>query len=68
MSVQNPTRAINKQDLSDFYTAILPYLGGGSVTITPALQSGVKIADYSINGVEGAIYVPDYANLNNQEF
>ena len=34
--------------------------GGGSVvTITPTLESGEKIADYSINGVEGELYAPE---------
>ena len=33
--------------------------GGGSVvTITPTLESGTKIADYSINGSEGELYAP----------
>lgn len=29
------------------------------VTITPALQSGKKLADFEIDGTEGAIYAPD---------
>lgn len=32
--------------------------GGSTVTITPTLQSGEKVADYSIDGTEGAIYAP----------
>lgn len=32
--------------------------GGSTVTITPTLQSGTKIADYSINGVSGELYAP----------
>lgn len=32
--------------------------GGSAVTITPTLQSGDKVADYSIDGTEGAIYAP----------
>ena len=33
--------------------------GGGSVvSITPTLESGTKIADYSINGSEGELYAP----------
>lgn len=33
--------------------------GGGSVvSITPTLSSGIKIADYSINGVGGELYAP----------
>ena len=34
--------------------------GGGSVvTITPTLETGEKIADYSINGVDGKLYAPE---------
>ena len=29
------------------------------VEITPTFQSGTKLADYEINGTEGAIYAPD---------
>ena len=32
--------------------------GGSEVTITPTLESGEKLADYSIDGTEGAIYAP----------
>lgn len=32
--------------------------GGSTVTITPTLSSGTKVADYSINGEEGALYAP----------
>ena len=32
--------------------------GGSSVTITPELESGVKIADYTIGMTEGALYAP----------
>lgn len=32
--------------------------GGSTVTITPTVSSGVKIADYTIDGVAGALYVP----------
>lgn len=32
--------------------------GGSQVTITPTLESGEKVADYSIDGTEGAIYAP----------
>jgi hypothetical protein len=32
--------------------------GGSTVTITPTLQSGEKLADYSIDGTAGAIYAP----------
>lgn len=33
--------------------------GGSDVSITPTYNQGVKIADYSINGNEGAIYTPE---------
>lgn len=32
--------------------------GGSQVTITPALESGTKVADYSIDGIDGVIYTP----------
>lgn len=32
--------------------------GGSDVTITPALESGTKIADYTIGEDEGALYAP----------
>lgn len=32
--------------------------GGSSVTITPTLSSGTKIADYSIDEVSGSLYAP----------
>ena len=35
-----------------------PSGGGDTVTITPALQSGTKVADYTINGVAGSLYAP----------
>lgn len=32
--------------------------GGSTVTITPTLSSGTKIADYSIDGVNNSLYAP----------
>lgn len=32
--------------------------GGSTVTITPTLSSGTKIADYSIDGVSASLYAP----------
>lgn len=32
--------------------------GGDTVTITPALESGTKVADYSIGETEGSLYAP----------
>lgn len=37
--------------------------GGSDVTITPSLQSGTKIADYSIDNVPGVLYAPTPAGL-----
>lgn len=37
--------------------------GGSEVTITPTLQSGEKIADYSIDNVPGVLYAPDSVSL-----
>lgn len=34
--------------------------GGSEVTITPTYNSGTKIADYSIDGEPGSIYIPNY--------
>lgn len=39
--------------------------GGSSVSITPAVSSGTKIADYEIDGVSGALYVP--ADIKNED-
>ena len=33
--------------------------GGSTVTITPTLSTGTKIADYSIDGSTGALYAPN---------
>ena len=33
--------------------------GGSDVSITPTYNQGTKIADYSIDGNEGAIYTPE---------
>lgn len=33
--------------------------GGSTVEITPTYNSGTKIADYSIDGEEGEIYIPN---------
>ena len=36
--------------------------GGSSVTITPELESGVKIADYTIGSTEGSLFAPEGGN------
>ena len=38
--------------------------GGSDVTITPTLNTGQKLADYSIDGTLGAIYMPTVASGN----
>lgn len=37
---------------------------GDSVTITPALNSGTKIADYTINDTAGELYTPDIPDIS----
>lgn len=32
--------------------------GGSTVTITPTLDTGIKIADFTIDGVSGELYAP----------
>ena len=44
--------------IEDLKKKIQEGTGGSTVTITPTLESGVKLADYSIDGTEGAIYAP----------
>ncbi len=45
--------------LSDFIADISTVLGSNATgEITPALESGTKIADYTLNGVEGSLYAP----------
>lgn len=39
--------------------------GGSDVVITPTYNTGTKIADYSIDGSEGAIYVPVQYSITN---
>lgn len=42
--------------------------GGSTVTIIPTLESGVKLADYSINDTEGTIYAPSVPELKSKIF
>lgn len=39
--------------------------GGSEVTITPTYNSGMKIADFNIDGSEGEIFIPDYPVVDN---
>lgn len=41
--------------------------GGDTVTITPALESGVKVADYSIGETTGTLYAPKSVNYSTAE-
>ena len=38
--------------------------GGSTVAITPSLSSGVKVADYSIDGSTGSIFAPSNTDVN----
>lgn len=44
--------------IEDLQKKVAGISGGSDVTITPTLESGVKLADYSIDEIEGAIYAP----------
>lgn len=41
--------------------------GGSTVTITPELESGVKIADYTIGSTEGSLYAPEQTSNYTEE-
>lgn len=41
--------------------------GGSTVTITPTLSTGTKIADYNIDGEDGALYAPQEDSDENVE-
>ena len=45
--------------IEDLKKKVASISGGSTVTITPTLQSGQKLADYSIDGTAGSIYAPD---------
>lgn len=40
--------------------------GGSTVTITPTLATGTKIADYSIDGTSGSLYAPSGGGSSNE--
>lgn len=49
----------DNKSLSDFIADVSTVLGSNATgTITPALESGTKIADFTLNGVEGSLYAP----------
>lgn len=41
--------------------------GGDAVTITPALESGTKVADYSIGETTGSLYAPTIPDIESGE-
>lgn len=49
--------------IEDLKKKVAGISGGSTVTITPALQSGTKVADYSIDGTEGSLYAPTPVGL-----
>lgn len=49
----------DNKSLSDFIADVSTVLGSNATgTITPALESGTKIADFTLNGVEGSLFAP----------
>lgn len=49
----------DNKSLSDFIADVSTVLGSNATgTITPVVESGTKIADYDLNGVEGSLYAP----------
>lgn len=44
--------------IEDLKKQIAALSGGDEVTITPALESGTKVADYSIGDTEGSLFAP----------
>lgn len=50
----------DNKSLSDFIADVSTVLGSNATgTITPVVESGTKIADYDLNGVEGSLYAPE---------
>lgn len=48
---------LNEQ-LQDLKKQVAALLGGSEVSITPALESGTKVADFEIDGESGILYAP----------
>lgn len=49
----------DNKSLSDFIADVSTVIGSNATgEITPAVESGTKIADYTLNGVEGSLYAP----------
>ena len=45
--------------IEDLKKKVAGISGGSTVTITPVLESGTKVADFEIDGSEGSIFIPD---------
>ena len=59
METQNLAKWISElQAQIDQVKRIAQAAGGDTVTITPALDSGTKVADYAIGDTEGSLYAP----------
>lgn len=54
--------------IEDLKKKVAGLSGGSVVTITPTLQSGEKLADYSIDGTDGAIYAPSVPEIKSKIF
>lgn len=49
----------DNKSLSDFIDDVSGVIGSNATgEITPAVESGTKIADYTLNGVSGSLYAP----------
>lgn len=53
----NPTNNMDVTTKQYVDTAIAG-VGGSTVTITPSLSTGTKVADYEIDGISGELYAP----------
>lgn len=59
MNDANLTRWVDElQGQIDQLRMAVKMAGGDTVTITPALESGTKVADYTIGETEGVLYAP----------
>ena len=56
--------------IEDLKKKVAGISGGSTVTITPTFESGEKLADFSIDGTDNAIYAPpvkEYYSATEQE-
>lgn len=49
--------------IEDLKKKVAGISGGSVVTITPTLESGEKVADFSVDGTEGAIFAPQVLHI-----